>query len=188
MSASEHSAVLRAAVAGDDQALGVLVRTYHAQLLRFGRRVCRDEADADDAVQEAFIKLAHRPEVQRDAGVLAWLFTVIKHACLRFLRKAGLSRRVLGVQVEANDEPDGELSPEQRLERYRISELVRDAIAELEAPCREVIILRDIEGLSGPEVCESLALSEAAMKSRLHRARAALRDRLLPFVQAERKA
>lgn len=177
-----HDATLTAAVNGDDAALGALVRLYHARLWRFGRRVCRDDFDADDAVQEAFVKLARAPNVQREAGVFAWLVTVVKHACLRFLRRAGMVRRRLGQEVPGDAEPDAALTQEESLERYRLGELVRDAIAELEPPLRAVVILRDIEGLSGPEVCAALGLSEAAMKSRLHRGRAELRVRLRPLV------
>lgn len=175
-------ATLTAAVNGDDAALGELVRLYHARLWRFGRRVCRDDFDADDAVQEAFVKLARSPSVQSSAGVFAWLTTVVKHACLRFLRRAGMVRRRLGQEVDGAGEPDPALTQEERLERYRLGELVRDAIAALEPPLRAVVILRDIEGLSGPEASASLGLSEAAMKSRLHRARAELRARLRPLL------
>ena len=177
-----HAATLTAAVAGDDAALGALVRLYHARLWRFGRRVCRDDFDADDAVQEAFVKLARSPSVQSSAGVFAWLVTVVKHACLRLLRRAGMVRRRLGERVSGETQPDEALTQEESLERYRLGELVRDAISGLEPPLRAVVILRDIEGLSGPEVCGALGLSDAAMKSRLHRARAELRARLGPLV------
>jgi RNA polymerase sigma-70 factor (ECF subfamily) len=178
-----HHATLTAAVDGNDAALGALVRLYHARLWRFGRRVCRDDFDADDAVQEAFAELARAPNVQASPSVLAWLFTVVRHACLRFLRRAGMVRRRLGESIDAEDEPDPALTQEESLERYRLGELVRDAITRLEPPLRAVVILRDIEGLSGPEVCASLGLSEAAMKSRLHRARGELRARLRAVVR-----
>ena len=131
-----RAATLTAAVNGGDAALGALVRLYHARLWRFGRRVCRDDFDADDAVQEAFVKLARSANVQQ----------------------------------------------EESLERYRLGEVVRDAIAGLEPSLRAVVILRDVEGLTGPEMGASLGLSDAAMKSRLHRARAELRARLGPLV------
>jgi RNA polymerase sigma-70 factor, ECF subfamily len=179
---NDHRVILAAAVAGDDGALGALVRLYHARLWRFGRRVCHDEFDADDAVQEAFVELARRPLVQQSPGVLAWLFTVVKHACLRFLRRTRMVRRRLGERVDGDEEPDPAPTQEEGLERYRVTELVRDAIARLDPPLRAVLILRDIEGLSGSEVCAALGVSEAAMKSRLHRARSELRASLRPLV------
>jgi RNA polymerase sigma-70 factor (ECF subfamily) len=183
LSDADHAAVLRAAVDGDDEALQILVRLYQEQLRRFSRRVCRSDADADDAVQEAFAKLAKRPDVQRDRSSLAWLFAVVRNACLRFLRS--LTRRRLAASVELDEVPATDLSPEELLERHRVGELVRSAIAQLDAPYREVMILRDLEGLSGAQVCASLQISEAAMKSRLMRARTSVRKTLKPYLRAE---
>lgn len=174
----ERQQILVSALAGDDDALGVLVRTYHAQLLRVGLRACRNQFDADDAVQEAFIRLARRPELTHHTSVLGWLVTVVRRACLRLLRRGSLATRYFGEAVDADSAEETRPLEDELLERYRISELVRGAIAKLPEAQRAVLILRDIEGLSGPEVCASLAISEASMKSRLHRARAELRERL----------
>jgi RNA polymerase sigma-70 factor, ECF subfamily len=176
---------LQQAIAGDDLALAELMRTQYAPLLRFGQRVCTDPMDADDAVQEAFVKLARRPDLPREAGALAWLFTVVRNECLRFLRRA----RLLGQRLSRSAaEPQApELTPEQLLARYDLGELVRAALAELEPQYRQVLVLRDIESLSGEQVCATLELSDAAMKSRLHRARARLRRALVRgMTEAER--
>jgi RNA polymerase sigma-70 factor, ECF subfamily len=170
---------LQQALAGDDPALTELMRAHHAPLLRFGQRVCVDSLDADDAVQEAFVRLSQRTELLREAGLLGWLFAVVKTRCLRFLRRARRQRAVLQRGTESSDlVPPPEPTPEQVLTRYRIADLVRAALAELEPGQREVLVLRDIEGLSGEQVCTALGLSEPAMKSRLHRARANLRTAL----------
>src|SRR6185436_15228060 len=132
--------------------------------------------DADDAVQEAFLELARRPALPREAGTLAWLFTVVRNRCRRFLRRARVLRQRL---LRSAAEPQlPELTPEQLLTRYQIGELLRAALAKLDQPYRQVLVLRDIDGLSGEQVCTTLELSEAAMKSRLHRARADLRQAL----------
>jgi RNA polymerase sigma-70 factor, ECF subfamily len=168
---------LQQAIAGDDVALTELIRTHHAPLLRFGQRVCANPMDADDAVQEAFLRLARRTDLPRETSTLAWLFTVVRNQCLRFLRRARLLRQRL-LRAAAEPPMAAELTPEQLLSRYRIGELVRTALAEIEPTYRQVLVLRDIEGLSGEQVCAALELSEAAMKSRLHRARANLRKAL----------
>lgn len=80
------SGMALAAARGDDAALEQLVRAYHDRVHRFGLRACRDAFDADDAVQEAFVKLSRRPDVMRDPGMLSWLFSVVKRTCLRLLR------------------------------------------------------------------------------------------------------
>jgi RNA polymerase sigma-70 factor (ECF subfamily) len=174
-----HDALLASAARGDDEALAALVHAYHDRVYRFGLRVCRDGFDADDAVQEAFAKLANRPEVARDPSVLSWLMTVVRNACLRMLRPFARERRVLGDRLDDPDEARSEaLDPEASLARFRLVNAVHQAIAKLDDPYREVLVLRDLEGLSGPEVCAMLGLAEASMKTRLHRARVALRKEL----------
>ncbi|WP_437669378.1 RNA polymerase sigma factor [Sorangium sp. So ce131] len=178
-----HDTVLAAAARGDDGALELLVRAYHDRVYRFGLRVCRDASDADDAVQEAFTKLARRPDVASHPGVLSWLMTVVRNLCLRMLRPFARERARLGERVDDADADVvhalAELDPQAALERWRLVRAVHEAIAGLEPPYREVLVLRDVEGLTGEEVCATLGLSEAAMKSRLHRARQAVRTEIL---------
>ncbi|MCP3097813.1 RNA polymerase sigma factor [Myxococcus sp. K15C18031901] len=175
-----HGALLTAAARGDDEALAVLVRTYHDRVYRFGLRVCRDGDDADDAVQEAFVKLARRPEVQRDAGVLAWLMSVVRNACLRMLRPFARERQPLGERLGEDEVPAADaLDPQQVLERWELVQVVHAAIAGLDPIYREVLILRDLEGLSGEEASRALGLELTTLKTRLHRARTRLREALL---------
>jgi RNA polymerase sigma-70 factor (ECF subfamily) len=176
----DHDRILHAAATGDDGALALLVRTYHDRVHRFGLRVCRDRFDADDAVQEAFTRLARRPDVQRDRGALSWLFTVVRNLCRRMLRPFLRERQRLGARSEdvtlaASEAP----SSEALLERWHLVEAVHRAIAKLDKAYREVLVLRDLEGLPGHAVCATLGITQAAMKSRLHRARAAVREELL---------
>lgn len=167
---------LQRAIAGDDLALAQLMRAHHEPLLRHGRRVCADPTDAADAVQEAFVKLARRHDLPREAGAVAWLFRVVTNHCLRFLRRAHVLRERL--RRAAQPLPT-EPSPEQLLSRYRLGQLLQAALAELPPLYRQVLELRDVEGLTGEQVCAALELSEPAMKSRLHRARTSLRAALL---------
>ncbi len=179
MTADGHEQVLAAATAGDDEALASLVRAHHDRVYRFGLRVCRDGFDADDAVQEAFVKLAKRPDVVRDAGVLFWLLAVVKHACLRLLRPFAREKRHLGERLgEADAGLVDELDPQAALERWQLVQAVHAGIATLERPYREVLILRDLEGLSGAETAAALGLELPAMKTRLYRARTQLRSAL----------
>ncbi|MFO0722815.1 MAG: RNA polymerase sigma factor [Myxococcota bacterium] len=173
-----HQATLERATAGDEAALELLVRTYHARVYRFGLRVCRDGFDAEDAVQEAFQKLARRPELQSEP--LSWLYRVVKNACLRLLRPFQRERRTLGERVEMPDTVRAEdESPEDALLRFERVRRVHEAIAALPKDMRAVVILRDLEGLSGEEAAARLGLQLSAMKSRLLRARQLLRERLV---------
>jgi RNA polymerase sigma-70 factor (ECF subfamily) len=177
MSAASQTA--RAAASGDDDQLAELVRVYYARLHRFGVRACRDSFDAEDAVGEAFLKLTTRPEIVRDPNALSWLFTVVKNACLRFARSLFRQRAAFGEPVaEVSDVASAEVSAEAALARYRLVEDVQRAIATLPIDQREVLVLRDLEGLSGEDVSAMLHIGEAAMKSRLHRARQGVRAAL----------
>jgi len=183
----DHQAILQAAAVGDDRALEVLVRSYHDRVYRFGLRVCRDPFDADDAVQEAFITLARRPDVVRDPGALSWLMTVVRNACLRMLRSFRRPRPLVSEGIEGSGAlPASQLDPEAALARWRLVHLVHRAIATLERPYREVLVLRDLEGQTGDQVCAALVLSAAAMKSRLHRARAMIRQKLSAWSAEDR--
>jgi RNA polymerase sigma-70 factor (ECF subfamily) len=173
-----HANLLGRAARGDDEALAALVRLHHDRVYRFGLRVCRDGFDADDAVQEAFTKLATRRDVMADQGALSWLMTVVRNTCLRLLRPFQREKRALGERVEADELPASELSSEAALERWELVCSVHAAIAQLSPTYREVLVLRDLEGLSGDETCAALGLETAAMKTRLHRARAMLRERI----------
>ncbi len=176
---NDHAEQLASAARGDDEALAALVRAYHDRVYRFGVKVCRDGYDADDAVQDAFAKLATRPDVVHDPGALSWLFTVVRNACVRMLRPFARARKTLGERVEDYETvPSATLDPEKALERWRMVQAVHTAIAALTPPCREVLVMRDLEGMTGTETCAVLGVTEATMKTRLHRARLDLRQAL----------
>jgi RNA polymerase sigma-70 factor (ECF subfamily) len=180
MTEASHPQLLAAAIGGDDGALASLVRAHHDRVYRFGRRVCRDGFDADDAVQEAFMRLARRPDVARDEGALFWLLSVVKNTCLRLMRPFARERKHLGERLSedhaaADQQPDAQAA----LERWQLVRAVHAGIASLERPYREILILRDLEGLSGAEACAALGLELSTMKTRLHRARAQLRQVLM---------
>ncbi|MFT3698846.1 MAG: sigma-70 family RNA polymerase sigma factor [Kofleriaceae bacterium] len=161
---------MSALVTTDDE-LTALVRTYHARVVRYGRRACASPEDADDAIQEAFAKLAHRPDVVRHPGALSWLMTTIRRMCARMLPK----RYAEMIDVADASAP----SPAEALAQFELVRTMHDAIAALPVTSREILILRDLQGYSGEATCEALGIPLAAMKSRLHRARSELRRELV---------
>lgn len=179
MSESASPALLERSISGDDEAVRELVGLYHDRVYRFGRSVCRDGFDADDAVQSAFITLARRPDVQKSPTVLPWLMAVVRNACMALLRPLSSRLREPTSARAALDIPDEALSPEAALERFQLMSEVQDAISLLDADARAVLLLRDVEGLSSEETARRLNLAPAAMKSRLHRARLAVRGHVL---------
>jgi RNA polymerase sigma factor (sigma-70 family) len=162
--------VICAAQRGDPRAITTLVRGSHAHVHRFARTLCATPEDAEDAAQEALIVLYRKIGTLRATAALgSWLFQIVRNECLRRSRIA-LRRPALASLVECSAE-DAALA---RLEVERIVE----SISALPPEQRAVIVLRDIQGLSGAATAQALNVSRAAMKSRLHRGRRTLRSQL----------
>lgn len=152
---------------GDVESISALVSGSHPHVRRFARTLCATPEDAEDAAQEALIILYRKIGTLRATGALAsWMFRIVRNECLR---RARLALRP--------PEPAGEtrtLSAEDEVIRRLEADRVAAAVAALPADQRTVLVMRDIQGLSGRTVAAALGLSVAAMKSRLHRARAAV--------------
>jgi RNA polymerase sigma factor (sigma-70 family) len=162
--------VVNAAQQGDPRAIAILVSGSHSHVQRFARTLCSTPEDAEDAAQEALIVLYRKIGTLRVTAALAsWMFRIVRNECIRRTRLA-----LRGPVNAATVEPSAEDAALARLEVERIV----DSIASLPAEQRAVLVLRDIQGLSGAATAETLGLSRAAMKSRLHRGREALHARL----------
>ncbi|MFE7565338.1 RNA polymerase sigma factor [Kitasatospora sp. NPDC057500] len=160
--------MVAAAQHGDVEAIAALVSGAHPHVQRFARSLCATPEDAEDAAQEALIILYRKIGMLRATGALgSWMFRIVRNECLR------RARTVLRERPESYDGPSRSVEDEVlgRLEAGRVAE----AIAALPEDQRRVLIMRDVQGLSGRMVADLLGLSTAAMKSRLHRARAAVR-------------
>jgi RNA polymerase sigma-70 factor (ECF subfamily) len=137
---------------------------------RFARTLCSTPEDAEDAAQEALIVLYRKIGTLRASAALAsWVFQIVRNECIRRSRIT-LRRPTAAVTVEPSAE-------DAALARMEVERIVQ-CISALPPEQRAVLVLRDIQGLSGAATAQSLGLSKAAMKSRLHRGREALRERL----------
>lgn len=163
--------LIEAARRGDAAALEQLLSQSQPDLRRFARRSCATSEDADDAVQVALWSVQRNiGSVRVVAAFAGWLFRIVERECYRLLR---LRRHT--------DEWTEELEASLHLLADPLA-LRRDlahALAALPAEYRDVLVLRDVEELTAPEAAERLQLTVAALKSRLHRARAMMRERLL---------
>jgi RNA polymerase sigma factor (sigma-70 family) len=159
--------VISAAQQGDPRAIETLVSGSHQHVQRFARTLCSTPEDAEDAAQEALIVLYRKIGTLRATAALAsWMFRIVRNECIRRTRLT--LRRA---PTAATAEPSAEDAALARLEIERVVE----SIAVLPADQRAVLVLRDIQGLSGAATAQALGLSRAAMKSRLHRGREAVR-------------
>jgi RNA polymerase sigma factor (sigma-70 family) len=163
--------IVSAAQQGDPRALSILVSGSHAHVQRFARTLCSTPEDAEDAAQEALIVLYGKIGTLRATAALgSWMFSIVRNECIRRSRLT-FSRPISSAVAE---EPSAEDVTLARLEVERIV----DSIAGLPPEQRAVLVLRDIQGLSGAATAQALGLSRPAMKSRLHRGRETLRSRL----------
>jgi RNA polymerase sigma-70 factor (ECF subfamily) len=179
---------------GDAAAYEALVRMWGPPLLTVARRFLHQEQDSQDAVQETFLSAFRALDrFQGEARLGTWLYRIAVNVCLMKLRSR---RRRPELAIEDllprfhNDghrdlavlHPSGlDLAVDQR----EVRQQVRQAIEALPDSYREVLILRDIEQLSTEETALQLEIGEGAVKTRLHRARLALRELLVPYVQGD---
>jgi RNA polymerase sigma-70 factor (ECF subfamily) len=190
---SSDDELVVAAKAGDREALERLLERHQGSVFRFGMRMCRVEEDAKEVLQETLLAAARTlPDFRGASSVSTWLYTIARSFCIKQRRRSKFAPEV----VESLDggEPeraavqvrDPARSPDEQLEGRRLEAALEEAIGALDPKYREVLVLRDVEGLSANEVAEVLGLSVEAVKSRLHRARVAVRERLAPELQPER--
>lgn len=157
-----------------------LLASVAPSIRRFALRMCRNEADADDVLQDALVSIAaHLDTFEGRSSVPSWAFALTRSACAR--RRRGKKNQPAEddevLQTQAHDGP----GPEERAASLEMTALVARVLEGLPDEYREVLLLRDAEGLTASEAALALGVSVDALKSRLHRARAALREALRPI-------
>ena len=183
--------LLAAARAGDKQALEALLERHQEQVYRFGMKMCRDPEDARDVLQDTLLAMARSVRDFRGASSLStWLYTIARSYCIKKRRRSKFApeeKRSLETEAPAEAEQlaDPTRSPDEALAGKQVERALEQAIAGLEPMYREVLLLRDVEGLTAPEVAEVLGVTPEAVKSRLHRARLAVRERVTPLLGIE---
>ena len=179
--------LLAAAQDGDRKALNDLLERHQARVFRFGMKMCGKEEDAQDVLQETLLAAARNVDGFRGASsVSTWLYTIARSFCIKNRRTSKFAPRQLeslesedGTAIDVADTARG---PEEHLSGQQVQGALGAAIRDLEPMYREVLVLRDVEGLSAAEVAEVTGVSVEAVKSRLHRARVAVRDRVGPLL------
>lgn len=180
--------LLEAARAGDKEALTRLLERHQEQVYRFSMKMCRDPEDAKDVLQDTLLAMARGVRDFRGASSIStWLYTIARGFCIKKRRRskfAPVEERSLDADAapEASRVADPAKGPHEALAARQVERAIEQAIAALDPKLREALILRDVEGLTAPEVAEVLGIRVQAVKSRLHRARLAVRAHVAPLL------
>jgi RNA polymerase sigma-70 factor (ECF subfamily) len=180
--------IIASILAGNTHLFHDLIRPHERSVYAMALSLLHNEADAEDAAQEAFLKaFRNLANFRGEAKFGTWLISIALNEARSRLR----SRK--NAKMESLDEPpesqgpvtpallrDWREIPSEALERKEIRQLLQQAIADLPLMYREVFLLRDVEELSGNESAEALGISVASVKVRLHRARIMLQKKLVP--------
>ena len=163
---------------GDVKAFEELVRSYEKTVYQLALRILGNREDAEDATQEVFLK-AYRSlsRFQGDSKFSVWLYRIVTNQCTDMLR-ARKRRPVQSLNV-LNDEgeedelpiPDERFSPEKLLDRKLTREAVQRGLDSLSDEARQILLLRELRGLSYEEIGQALSLEPGTVKSRIFRAR-----------------
>jgi RNA polymerase sigma-70 factor (ECF subfamily) len=182
---SGEANLLAAIRGGDRQAYADFVRAYYGRMLAVARRFMRCEDDAADAVQDAFLSLVRSVDsFQGQSTLSTWLHRIVVNACLMKLRSRKsrptvsideLLPQFAGDGHHARPVRDWTDGPMSQLGNEELRRAVRDGIAMLPDDYRTVLLLRDVEGLDTEQTAEILDTTHGNVKTRLHRARQALR-------------
>jgi RNA polymerase sigma-70 factor (ECF subfamily) len=184
--AFDEAALVARAQAGDQTAFTTLVDHYQRKIYRIGKNITQNNEDAEDVLQETFLKAyEHLAGFQGNSKFYTWIVRIAVNEALMKLRKRKGDRFVsLDEPIETGEEEvKREIAvwddnPEQRYSREEMQHILDEAVDDLKADFRTVFVLRDIEELSTEETAEALGISVPAVKSRLLRARLALREKL----------
>jgi RNA polymerase sigma-70 factor (ECF subfamily) len=191
---SDELALVQAAKKGDVGAFEQLVKRYDRSVFRIAQHITRNQEDAEDVVQEAFLKSYEKlDQFQEQSKFYTWLVRIAVNEALMKLRRRRTSKTVSldeDVQTEEDSMPrevaDWAPNPEQLYGRSELKEILGKTIQGLPTSFRTVFVLRDVEGLSTEETAEALDLSVPAVKSRLLRARLQLRERLNKYFKKKK--
>ena len=178
MTREQEAAVIQAVLAGDVNAYEALVKEYEKNVYNLALRMTGNSEDAADMAQEAFIKAYNSLTAFRgDSKFSVWLYRIVSNVCLDFLRSRS-RKQTVSLSTENDDGEEVELdiadethSPEQLLDRSLTRDAVRRGLAALPPDHREILLLREIQGLSYEEIADVLGLEAGTVKSRIFRAR-----------------
>lgn len=170
--------LIRRCRAGAPEAFEPLVRRHESRALAYAGSLLGGRAEAEDAVQEAFIRAYRNLDgLEKGSSFAPWFRAILRNECLDRLKSAR-RRREQDWPEEGPEPASRSAEAEDRLEREALARAVRVAVGELDSGHRAVFVLREMDGLSYGEIAEELGISDGTVASRLHHARRTLKELL----------
>lgn len=174
--------LVAASLAGDHDAFRRLVERYQDRLFGLARSYTKSAVEIEDIVQDAFMKAFRRLDTfNHESSFYTWLYRITLNTALDFLKRRGRSpvRAVEDPELGAPIPSQQGFAPSARMEREEIAEITRAVLEELPEIFRTVLVLRELQGLAYQEIADVLGISIGTVESRLFRARARFKDRIL---------
>jgi RNA polymerase sigma-70 factor, ECF subfamily len=183
--------VVERVLAGETALYEIIMRRYNQRLYRIVRSILRDDSEAEDVMQDAYVRAyEHLQQFSARAPFSAWLTRIAVNEALARLRHGKRNQQFAELNKEGESEvnlPSSAPNPEQSASQSELSRLLESAVLALPVQYRAVVMMRDVEELSTTETAEALELSEENVKVRLHRGRAMMRKELFARVGAGAK-
>ena len=182
MDTGEESRLARALLGGEKNAFEHFVEHFRSKIFHFSWLMCGSPEDAEEVAQETLLKVFESFDQLRDPDrVRAWVFRIARNVCLMQRRKSVFApAHELSIEElpPSEEVPDGGRAPEGSLLTSELRAIIDRVIVELPPSYRAVVLLRDLEELTTEETAQILGLSTDVVKTRLHRGRAAMRQKL----------
>ncbi len=185
---SDDAPLIAATLAGDSAAFGRLVGLYQDRLYNSLVRVVGSAEDAGDIVQDAFVQAFVKLDSFRGSSAFyTWLYRIAFNLAMSHARRERRAASLDTMKDGWGSEPiDGQAAPDAGMEQREQVEMVHAALAELSTEYRTILVLREIDGCRYDEIAEILDMPLGTVRSRLFRARLALRDQLAPRLHVEK--
>ena len=182
--------LIRRCQTGDTAAFDILVRRHYQLAYNIAYRILGDPDQAADATQAAFVRACRaRGRFRAEASCSTWLYRIVTNVCLDQVRQADKQPASLTLladdetTAEQRDVPDEQADPAHHAQQHQRQQLVHNALQQLTAEHRAVVVLYDLNGFSYQEIAQMLELPVGTVKSRLNRARLILKELLAQLLE-----